>query len=194
MMGAIASALYRLTVDQFDRMVADGTIGKDDRLELVEGLLVRKMTKKPAHFCALDAIEDALRELVPGGYRIRREGPLRLPRFSEPEPDLAIVRGDRGTYRHRHPGPGEILLVVEIADSSLSRDRGLKLKAYARAGIPAYWIVNLAERRVELYSRPLKATYGEAEMLGEGEAVTFNLDGVDLGRIEVSGLLPIMSD
>jgi len=84
---------------------------------------------------------------------------VRIPEFDEPEPDIAVVRGDDDLSENRHPGPGDIAIIIEVAESSLLRDRGEKREIYARAGIPAYWIINLVDRQLESHSRPTGGTY-----------------------------------
>ncbi len=94
---------------------------------------------------------------VPSGWDLREEKPVRIPDFDEPEPDLAVVSGTRDDYADHHPGPGDIGLLVEVAESSLAWDRGAKLAAFARAGVSVYWIVNLIDRQVEVTLIPSQA-------------------------------------
>ncbi|WP_076344624.1 Uma2 family endonuclease [Paludisphaera borealis] len=108
---------------------------------------------------------------------------------SEPEPDLSIVRGDIDDYTDRHPAPADVGLIVEIADSSLARDRGEKRDLYARAGVPAYWIVNLVARQVEAHALPVGGAYPPATILAEDQTIDLVLDGQSLGRIDVADLL-----
>src|SRR5262249_62096530 len=93
----------------------------------------------------------------PAGWSARMEQPVRIPAYDEPEPDISIVRGANADYRSRVPGPADVAMLVEVSDSTLGQDQGLKLAAYARDGIPVYWIVNLVDRQVEVYTRPVKA-------------------------------------
>jgi len=136
--------LYRMTVDEYERL-AEAAILDDPRVELIDGYLVRKLTKKPPHVIAVEGLRDALLALALPGWRVMIQDPVRIPDFDEPEPDIALARGSRKDYRGRHPGPQEIGLIVEVADSSLPTDRGVKLAAYARGGVPRYWIVNLID-------------------------------------------------
>ena len=111
-------------------------------------------------------IEPALPRLVPPPRGLAAD-----PDYNEPEPDLCVVRGESDDYTDRHPGPGDIALIVEVAESSLSRDRGEKGENYGRAGIPVYWIVNLVDRRLEVYSNPTGGVYPAPAILGETESV-----------------------
>ena len=115
---------------------------------------------------------------------------MRIPDYDEPEPDLSVVRGDSDDFTDHHPGPGDVALIVEVADSSLSRDRGEKRDNYGRAGIPAYWIVDLVNRRLEVYAGPAGGAYPAPTILGESESVELIIDGRPLGRIAVADLLP----
>jgi Uma2 family endonuclease len=110
---------------------------------------------------------------------------------SQPEPDLAVARGQARDYLDRHPGPADVPLVIEVADSSLARDRGLKARVYARAGIPNYWIVNLVDRHVEVYSEPTdQATYARIETIGPDGAIRLVIDDAEVGPIAARDLLP----
>ena len=140
----IVSSLYRMTVDQYESLVESGIL--DGRpIELIDGLLVRKMGKKPPHVIACEATRDELLPLLPRGSRLTIEAPVRIPEFDEPEPDLAIVRGTREEYEDHHPGPADVGVLIEVSDTTLDRDRGEKGFAYARGGVGTYWIVNLVE-------------------------------------------------
>jgi Uma2 family endonuclease len=119
-----------MTVGEYERLVTAGVLD-DPRVELIDGYLVRKMGKNPPHIWAVDAIIEALKATVPGGW-IRKEDPVRIPNFDEPEPDAAVVRESRDDYRGRIPGFGNIALLVEVAESTLDREQGEKRRAYAK--------------------------------------------------------------
>ncbi len=178
-----------MNVSEYERLVALG--GSDgSRIELLYGLLVRKMGKNPPHVWSVDATEIGLARLLPAGWLLRREGPVRIPEFDEPEPDVTVVRGTRVDYKTRHPGPGDVGLIVEVAEASLDRDRGEKLQAYARARIPMYWVVNLIDRRVEVYTDPNETGYRGHVDYPRGSHVPVSLYGVALGTLAVDDLLP----
>jgi len=163
---------------------------EDARVELIDGYVVVKMSQKPPHFWSVDATEEALRAVVPPSWSVRREGPARIPDFDEPEPDLAVARGSRDNYRTRHTEPSDIGLLVEVSDTCLERDRGQKLSAYARGRIPVYWIVNLVDRQVEVYSNPAAGTYDCRVDFTAGQEVPVVIDGAEVGRISVTSILP----
>jgi Uma2 family endonuclease len=184
-----APEVYRLTVDQYERL-ADSDILDNDRVELIDGYLVRKMTQQPPHAWVVETARDRLNENSPPGLFIREEKPVRIPRFDEPEPDLCVIRGNRDASRGRHPAPKDISLLVEAADTSLDRDRGVKKMAYARGRIPVYWIINLVDRQVEVYSDPRRGQYRSTQVFEPGQDVPVVIDGVEVGRIAVADLLP----
>jgi Uma2 family endonuclease len=182
--------LYRMTVDEYERL-ANADVLDDRRVELIGGYLVKKMTTKPPHVWAVDAARENLDRLVPVGWDLREEKPVRIPDFDEPEPDLAIVSGTRDDYANHHPGPGEIGLLVEVADSSLAWDRGAKLAAFARAGIPVYWIINLIDRHVEVYTGPRPdGSYSDCQIYRPGDEIPVVIAGSEAGRIAVADTLP----
>jgi Uma2 family endonuclease len=161
----------------------------DDRIELIDGYLLKKMGKKPPHVWAVHTTEELLRALLPPGWCIRREGPVRIPDFDEPEPDLALAEGTRAFYRTRHPEPSEIALLIEVAEAALARDRGEKRVAYARGTIPVYWIVNLIDRQAEVYPNPRSGKYRSRRTYKPGHDVPVVVEGVEVGRIAAAGIL-----
>lgn len=184
--------VYRISVAQYHAAIRAGVFTDDDPIELLEGVLVLKMAKNPPHVIALAKLLRALAAHVPGGWSVRSQDPITLD-DGEPEPDLTVIRGSAEDYPDRHPGAGDVALVVEVSDSTLDRDRGIKLRSYARAGVPVYWIVNLVDRCVEVYTSPdasastpvyrTRATYGAGDVVG----VTI---GGSVGGVEVDGVLP----
>jgi len=179
-----------ITVDEYERMIEDGTIGEDDPIELIEGRLVAKKTKKPDHMSSSGRARRAIESVLPSGWHARVEGPVRIPsRDSEPEPDLAVVRGEIDDYEDRHPDPADVALVVEIAKSSLADDRKLA-ETYGGGGIPIYWIVNLVHRQLEVYARPADGTYSSLTILKKNELVDLIIHGQAVAQIAVADLLP----
>ncbi|HEU4753780.1 MAG TPA: Uma2 family endonuclease, partial [Armatimonadota bacterium] len=164
-----------------------------DPVELLEGWLILKMSKSPLHSAVADLLRLALEAAVPAGFFVRTQEPVTTA-DSEPEPDGVVIRGDRRDFLTRHPGPGEIALVVEVADTSLRRDHSLKLRVYARAGIPTYWIVNLVDRRVEVYTAPggpgEDPGYTDRRDYSQAEAIPLTLDAETTRSIPVTHLLP----
>lgn len=180
--------LYRMTVNEYERL-AKVAVLDDDRVELIDGYLVKKMPKKPPHIWAVAAALKSLEAAAPGWW-CRKEDPVRIPSFDEPEPDVAVVRGSRDDYRGRIPGPKDVALLVEVADTSLERDRGPKRLAYARGRIPVYWIINLIERQVEVYSAPGPRGYRSSEVYRPGQDVPVVIAGKPAGWVAVNAVLP----
>jgi hypothetical protein len=201
----------RLSVSQYHEMISAGILTQDDLVELLEGWLVPKMVlsprplgegqgvrawttvKNPPHSTARHLCTKALEQICPPGWHVRSQEPLTLS-DSEPEPDVAVVRGDPGQYERSHPGPQEVALVVEVADASLYRDRSIKKQIYARAGIPIYWIVNLQDRRIEVYTAPSGPAdlpdYRQHEDYAAGMELPLTIEASEAGRISVATLLP----
>ncbi len=190
--GWIPSPLYRMTVEQYEVMVASGAFSKKDRFHLINGYLVAKMTQNPPHVIADDLLGAELARIIPADrYYIRVAKPIRLPdRDSEPEPDRCVARGTIRDYEGRHPGPDDVALVVEVADSSLAEDRTLAAEVYGPAGLPIYWIINLVHRQVEVYTDPGPGGYRSRAVYSEGQSVPVVIDGQRLGEIAVADILP----
>jgi Uma2 family endonuclease len=185
---------YRLSVDQFLKMVEAGIIPDEARVELLGGMLVERMVQNEPHNYVAGLLADLLRPIVAPDWIVREEKSLRVGRWSRPEPDLAIVRGRHSDYRSRDPQARDTALVIEVADSTYAKDRGRMWQLYAAGGIPAYWIVNIPDRRIETYSDPTgrgrSAQYQTAELYAEGTEVPVCLDGREVGRITVTDILP----
>ena len=149
----VTAGFRRFSVPEYHHLCELGILTEDDNLELLEGYLVHKMTRNAPHDGTLHRLLRFLSRMVPDEWEVRCQAAVTLS-DSEPEPDLAIVR--RGTnYRLQHPAPADIALVIEVSDSSLDGDRADKCRIYARAGVPIYWIVNLVDEQIEVYSSPV---------------------------------------
>jgi len=181
--------VYRMTVAEYERMAAAGVLD-DPRVELINGYLVKKMGKNPPHIWVVYAITEALRGTLPPHMCCRKEDPVRIPDFDEPEPDVAVVRGNHDDYRDRIPEPKDVVLLVEVAESTLDRDQGEKRRAYAIGGILDYWIINLVARQVEVYSNPAAGEYRSLQVFTFGDEIPVLIDGVEVGRISASDILP----
>jgi Uma2 family endonuclease len=181
--------IFRLTVEQYHAMIKAGILTDDDPVELLEGWLVTKMPQNPPHLTITQHTHDVLRRIIPPGWFTNVQGPITTA-DSEPEPDIVVVRGSRLDYMERLPTSSDIALVIEVSDTTLHRDRTLKLRVYASARIAIYWILNLPERQLEAYSQPEAAAYRQQRVYTEAEAVPVVIDGQEVGRIAVRDLLP----
>ena len=128
--------------------------------------------------------------MVPAAWCVREDKPVRIPEWTEPLPDIAIVRGDFTIYGVGHPEPADVALIVGVSDTSLARGRGEKWDNYAKAGVPVYWIVNLVDHQVEVYTEPVQSSYTVERVYKSGEDVPVMLDGAEVGHIAVSDILP----
>lgn len=184
--------LYRFSVAQYERMIDLGILKEGEKAELLDGIVVLKMTQHPPHATAVEYTTEALRLLLPEVWRLRDQKPIRLKK-SLPEPDVVVVRGSLSRYERRHPGTGVVGLVIEVADSSLAEDREDKALLYAQARLPIYWIVNLVSGCVEVYTDPRAGKnpgYQQCLTYEVDESVPLVLDGEEVGRVAVRDLLP----
>jgi len=185
--------IYRLSVAQYHALAAAGILNDDAPVELLEGLLVQKMTKNPPHTTATRLIFKALTTLIPPEWFVDTQEPITLV-DSEPEPDIIVIHGHILDYQDKHPEPQNVALVVEVADATLKRDRGSKKRVYAGAKLPVYWVVNLVEKRIEVYTKPWgegrKADYQTQQNYGLEDEIPIVIGEVEIARLRVSTLLP----
>ncbi|TWU32620.1 Uma2 family endonuclease [Novipirellula artificiosorum] len=179
----------RFSVAEYHKLAEVGVLREDDRVELIDGVISSKMVHSPVHDAIVSWIEQQLRPHLLDGWFLRIQSTITLDDASEPEPDLAVVRGTPLTYLQQHPQGSSVALVIEVAETSLGRDR-YKATAYARAGIPAYWIVNLKQRRIEAFRGPDGAEYRESNLLGLEDGLAVELGFADETRFNVADLIP----
>jgi Uma2 family endonuclease len=157
------------TVDEYYEMARVGILKPDERVELLDGEIVRMNPIGSPHAWCVTELSEIFSPLL-GTIRVRVQNPLRLDGRAEPEPDLVIVRRD--APRNRHPGPDDVFLIIEVADTSIRMDRGRKRQMYARAGIFEYWIVDLNTDRIEVYREPARSRYRSVTLLARGDTVS----------------------
>lgn len=189
-----SSDLFRLSVRQYHRMLEAGILKEADRCELLNGCIVARKPINPPHAYVLGRLFRRFNAILTEEWLLNPQLPITLEIVdSEPLPDLAIVRGPDILYKGRHPGPKDSELVIEVADSSLVRDQTLKMAIYAAAKVSQYWIVNLLDRRIEVYTRPRggkSPKYLARSDYPAGSTVPVVLAGREQGSIAVSVLLP----
>jgi Uma2 family endonuclease len=178
---------HRLSVDDLYKMLDVGILSEDDRIELIEGELIDMSPMGPLHAGAGDYLEDALRASLQQQAFVRIQKPIRLDQQNELEPDIAIVKRADDYYRSHHPSPSDVYLLIEIADSSLSKDRKVKLPLYAVHKIPEVWIIDLLDRCLEVYRQPIPAqkSYAVTERHNDGTVAPQQFPEA---RIEVTGI------
>lgn len=183
----------RFTIDEYHRLIETDVLGEDDRVELLEGWIAPKMTHSPMHDAVVDLVDEALRRLLPRGWRTRVQSAATTA-TSEPEPDVAVVRGAARDYLTKHPGPQDTGLVIEVADSSLRLDRTTKLRIYAAAMMPEYWIVNLPDRQIEVFRNPTllkgQPAFADQVVFRAGDSIPLLLGGSTFGEVLADDLLP----
>ena len=186
-------SIYRFTVAQYQRMAELGILGPDDKVELLEGYVVLKMARNPPHDGTMDVVRSALDAILPAGWMVRSQQAIVLT-DSAPEPDFALVRGNARSYFTRHPGPADVGLVVEVANTSLDRDLEDKSAVYARSNIVAYWVIDVASGIVHVFTQPSGPTetpsYADHAVVRPPDAMPLTLDGVAVGPIPAADLLP----
>ncbi len=185
---------YRLNVRQFLKMIEAGVFPDHHNVELLGGMLVDLMTKKAPHTFAIGQLYDTIKSMMVAGWIIHQEVPLDLGDYWRPEPDFALTRGPRALYRDHSPAAADVALVVEVADSSYRIDRGSKWRRYAAVGIPAYWIVNLTKRQIEVYSGPAgqgrSASYQNLVTFDEAAEIPVTIEGREVGPVAARDILP----
>jgi Uma2 family endonuclease len=183
-----APILKTWTREEYDLLARSGILNPDERLELVEGQIVQRMTHNPPHFQALLRTSRWLGRIAGSGYDVRPQGPIALSNLSEPEPDVVVALGSDETYRDRHPEPHEIALLVEVSHASIDRDRRIKLPLYAMAGIREVWIIDVDSRSLIVHREPSATGYRTIEVASE--AASLSPLFAPEASVRVSELLP----
>jgi Uma2 family endonuclease len=175
------------TVDDYHRMIEAEILTTEDKVELVDGQILEMSPQQPPHAATVHCASDYLRELLPD-ISIRVQLPVTLRPKSEPEPDIAVVRIDPRKYLDSHPTPNDIFLLIEVADWTLNKDRGVKAPIYAKANILEYWVLDVNARVVYIFRKPENNIYIEEVILNEN--ATFPLVAFPNIEVEVKLLFP----
>jgi Uma2 family endonuclease len=182
----VQERLRRIRLEEYHRIIEAGILGEDERVQLIDGMLVTMPPQGRAHAFVVQELTRVFARHLGDEFRVLCQLPLALAGDSEPEPDLAVVRAGEAASSAHHPGTA--LLVVEVAGDSLRLDRRTKAALYARNGIPEYWIVNLAEALVEVHTDPDPAgLYRRVFPCRRGETLTAPVGDV---RVDVAALFP----
>jgi Uma2 family endonuclease len=147
------------TVAEYERMGRAGIFSPEARVELVCGEIIEMSPVGERHAACVDFLTQLITLRLRRGAIVRVQNPIQLNDYSEPQPDIAVLKRRDDFYRHAHPRPEDVLVVIEVSDSTLEYDRKVKIPLYAAAGIPEAWLVNLPEERIEIYSDPAGGEY-----------------------------------
>ena len=161
----VAAQTRRFSVDEYLRMSELGILTPAERTELINGEIIAMAAKGTAHVSATTRTKTLLEISLHTQAIVRVQDPIQLNDFSEPEPDIVIAKCDRLAYSTHHPHPDEVLLVIEVADSSLKYDREVKAPLYAAAGIQDYWILDVIDRQLYTFRQPVDGHYQEQMIL-----------------------------
>jgi Uma2 family endonuclease len=171
---AVSVARRVFTVSEYERMGGAGILGEDDHVELIEGEIITMSPIGGRHAACVKRLNRLLSAALGQAVIVSVQDPIRLGEFSEPQPDVALLR-PRADFYTEHPTPTDVLFVLEVAETSLAYDRDVKLPLYARAGIPEAWLVDLAAETIWQYTRPENGAYQEARQWRRGQSVTLSL-------------------
>lgn len=161
---------HPISVEEYDQMIEHGILTGDDKVELLNGVIIEKMPKGTKHSSANDRLTRFFYKLLDDKVIVRNQNPIWLDAFSEPEPNIVLASLDEKFYADRHPTPEDILLIIEVSDTTLGRDRFAKGLAYAKAGIRQYLVLNVQEETVEDYRNPNADGYGSKQTFQKGES------------------------
>lgn len=160
---------HRFTVEEYYRMGEIGVLKPDARVELLDGFVIDKAPISPLHGGTVKSLIRIFGEIAGRRFLLSVHDPVHLSEYSEPEPDLMLLRLKRDHYGTQHPGPDDVFLLIEVADTTLELDRNEKVPAYAAAGIREVWLVNLNERQIEIYREPHVTGYRSNSSLRPGD-------------------------
>jgi Uma2 family endonuclease len=191
LLGLEISDIWRVSVEKYHQMINEGSLDHDDPVELLDGFLVAKEKKTPAHTYSTSLTRELLEDHILSDYFVDKYHPFTTS-TSESEPDLTVIKGKPRDYLQRHPYANEVPLVVEVADTSLILSREFKQRIYAAAGIPIYWILNLNDRRLEVHTKPVpnEKRYEEKLIYDADSLVPFVIEGEEIAQLAVKDLLP----
>jgi Uma2 family endonuclease len=160
------------TVDEYHRMSEAGILSEEDRVELIEGEIIKMSPIGKYHAACVKRLNSALNRRAGDYAIISIQDPIRLGDRSEPEPDIALLKPRDDFYAQELPTAEDVLLIIEVADTSAEYDRNVKLPLYAKANIPETWLANIREDRIEAYLRPVNGIYQNARLIKRGESLS----------------------
>lgn len=178
-MTSLAPQRMKFTVDSYYKMAEHGLLG-NRRVELINGDIIDTSPINSKHARCVDLITETLILHLSGKAIIRVQNPISISEKSEPEPDVLVVKYQDHRYGEDHPTAGDVLLVIEVADSSLIFDRSVKKNLYAQAGISEYWIINLLDEQIEIFQQPQGGEYQQVEIVQKSAQFSTTIQGQEV--------------
>jgi Uma2 family endonuclease len=163
--------LRPFTTAEYHRLIEAGILTEDDRVELIDGRIVKMAPIGPRHAACVKRLNSFFGGKVSGYAVVSVQDPIQLDDYSEPQPDLALLRPRADFYAQSHPTPEDVLVAIEVADTTVESDRSVKIPSYARAGIPEAWLIDLYNDRIEIHSNPASGIYQEVRIVLRGHRV-----------------------
>jgi Uma2 family endonuclease len=167
----IRPALRAFTVDDYYRMAETGILAPGERLELLDGAVVEMSPIGVRHASVVSRLTHLLISALSDRVEVRVQNPVRLDERSEPEPDIAVLHRRGDFYAEAHPGPGDVFVLIEVADASILVDRNVKIPLYARASVPEVWLIDLQRDQIEVYAEPVSEMYRVSEHMSRSDRV-----------------------
>ncbi len=168
-----ASTQVRLiNVQEYHRMADVGILGAEERVELIEGQIWQMAAKGAGHSAAVTRCDRMLRKVLGDHVLVRLQDPIQLDKYSEPEPDIAVVASDPLDYENNHPTPEQVYLLIEVADTTIKRDLELKSLLYAKAGIIEYWVLEVINRQINIFRDPSPNGYLSKSVVADGDSIS----------------------
>ena len=168
---AVQLARRPFTAAEYHRLIEAGILTEDDRVELLDGEIIQMAPIGPRHAACVNRLTDLLSNKVRKIAMVSVQNPIQLSEYSEPQPDIALVKRRPDFYAQAHPAPADVLVAIEVADTTVEGDRQVKIPAYARAGIAEAWLVDLASDRIEIHTQPAGGIYQEVRFFLRGQRV-----------------------
>ena len=177
------------TAGELEQMVKAGILTEDDRVELIEGEIIKMSPIGKSHAACVDRLTRFFNKAADDSIIVRVQGPIRIDDLLELQPDLALLKARPDYYEDSLPTPGDILMVIEVADTTATSDRRVKMPLYARAGVPRAWLVNLPKRGVEVYGEPQAGAYASVQRLGRKDEIALAVPGIGASSLRVEQFL-----